>query len=200
MLDNAVMRARVAGVVEPVARGLLKVGLSPDTVTWLGATAVIVSSLAFIIPGHFLIGGIFFGVLALSDLLDGTMARISGTSGPWGAFLDSTLDRVVDAAVLGSVIVYYINHPAQSWIVPVGLLALVSAQLTSYIRARAESLGTTCKVGIGERFERSLILWVALMVQGFGLLVLPTAVALLALMSTITVVQRLVHVRNQLAT
>jgi len=198
MLDNASVRARVSVVVEPLARGLLRVGLKPDTVTWSGAIAVVLASIVLLPQGHFLLGGIIFGVLGLSDLLDGTMARLTNKAGPWGAFLDSTLDRVVDASVLGGVIAYYVVHPSPSWAVETGLIALVSAQLTSYIRARAESLDATCKVGIGERFERSLILWIALILQGLGINALPYALVVLAVMSVITVAQRIMHVRTQL--
>ncbi len=199
MLDNAKARAGIAGAIEPIARGLLRVGLSADAVTWIGAAAVVADSVFVIARGHFLLGATIYGLLSLSDLLDGTMARISGTSGPWGAFLDSTLDRIVDAAVLISITIYFVNEPTHSWVVPATLVALAMGQITSYIRARAEAVGADCHVGIAERAERSLILWIAMTVTGFGYNVLPAAIALLAIVSTITVAQRIVHVRKQLA-
>lgn len=199
MLDNAKARSVIAGGIEPIARGLLKIGLTADAVTWIGAFAVVAVAVVCIAPGQFVLGAVLYGLLGLSDLLDGTMARLSGTTGPWGAFLDSTLDRVVDAAMLIAIAYYFVQHPAQSWVIPVTLIALAAGQITSYIRARAESVGATCRVGIAERAERSVILWIALLLSGLHENILPFALAFLAIISSITVLQRILHVRKQLA-
>ncbi len=198
MLDNAQARSLAATIIEPAARGLLRVGLTPDMVTWLGALAVIANAIFVIAPGHWVLGAVLYGLLGLSDVLDGTMARLSGTSGNWGAFLDSTLDRVVDAAVLIAIAMFYYEHPQQNWILLTILIALTAGQLTSYIRARAEAVGATCRVGFAERAERSIILWLGMLLTGLGLNVLPFALVILAVASTITVAQRIVHVRKQL--
>lgn len=199
MLDNAKARSVLAGTIDPLARGLLKIGFTADAVTWLGAWAVVAVAAFVIAPGNFVLGAVLYGLLGLSDLLDGTMARISGTTGPWGAFLDSTLDRVVDAAMLIAIASYFVTHPSHAWVVPVTLIALAAGQLTSYIRARAEAVGADCRVGLAERAERSLILWFALLLSGLHNDVLPYALAVLALVSTITVIQRMLHVKKQLA-
>lgn len=199
MLDNAKARSLLAGTLEPVARGLLKIGLSADAVTWIGAIAVVSVAVFVIAPGNFVLGAVLYGLLGLSDLLDGTMARLSGTTGPWGAFLDSTLDRVVDAAMLIAIAMYFVVHPSYKWVVPVILVALIASQLTSYIRARAEAVGANCTVGIAERAERSLILWLALLLSGLHDDVVPFSMAFLALLSTITVAQRIWFVKKQLA-
>jgi CDP-diacylglycerol--glycerol-3-phosphate 3-phosphatidyltransferase len=198
MLDNAQARASMAKIVEPIARGLLRIGLTPDMVTWIGALAVVANSVFVIAHGHWVLGALLYGLLGLSDVLDGTMARLSQTSGKWGAFLDSTLDRIVDASVLIAIAVYYIAHPEQSWIPVVTLIALTAGQLTSYIRARAEAVGATCRVGFAERAERSLIVWLGMLLTGLGFNVLPYSLVLLALASSATVIQRIIHVRKQL--
>ena len=199
VLDNAKARSVIAGAINPIARGLLKMGLSADAVTWLGALAVVAVAAFVIAPGHFVVGAILYGLLGLSDLLDGTMARMSGTTGPWGAFLDSTLDRIVDSAMLIAIAYFYVINPAQQWIIPVAMVALVTGQITSYIRARAEAVGATCHVGIAERAERSVIIWLALLTSQLHANIVPFALVVLASLSTITVLQRIAHVRKQLA-
>jgi phosphatidylglycerophosphate synthase len=135
----------------------------------------------------------------LSDLLDGTMARLSNTAGPWGAFLDSTLDRVVDGAIYGSLIFYYVNADVINKKLVVALLiGLISAQITSYTRARWESLGVRGKVGLVERSERMIVLCTGLILTGLGFDVLATLIYFLAVASTITVIQRILFARKSL--
>ena len=200
MLDNAHARQVIAKSVDPVAHALVKMKVSPDAVTWIGALGTVVISAVFLAQGRFLLGGILITLLSLSDLLDGTMARLTETQSSWGAFLDSTLDRVSDAAVISAVIYFYAQANTTSGnAITAGLIALVMGQLTSYARARAEALGIDCKVGIAERAERSIILLTGIVVTGLGLNILPTCLWLLAIVSSITVGQRIFHVRNQLA-
>jgi CDP-diacylglycerol--glycerol-3-phosphate 3-phosphatidyltransferase len=150
--------------------------------------------------GKFLIGAILFGAFSLIDLIDGTMARMLGTAGDWGAFLDSTLDRISDSAVICALIYFYVNSATGSsqLAVVAGIVSLVMSLMTSYARAKAESLAAKCTVGIAERAERNLIIWVALLISGLFVDVIPYALVLLASVSTITVLQRILFVRKQL--
>jgi CDP-diacylglycerol--glycerol-3-phosphate 3-phosphatidyltransferase len=200
VLDNATARRSIARFIDPLARFLLGLKVTPDGITWFGCGATVFVAVAFLAQGHFLMGAILFGVFGLIDLLDGTMARMLGTAGPWGAFLDSTLDRVSDAAVLSALIFFYVESSSKNSELAViaGIVSLVMSLMTSYARAKAESLDAQCTVGIAERAERNLIIWIALMISGLYLDVMPYALVLLALASSITVVQRLLFVRKQL--
>jgi len=201
VLDNAHARRVIARSVDPVANRLVKLRVSPDAVTWAGAIGNLVISIAFVAQGKFLIGGILITVLSVSDLLDGTMARLLGTQSAWGAFLDSTLDRISDASIICAVIYFYAQTDSISTLrtMVAALIALVMGQLTSYARARAEGLGLECKVGIAERAERSIILLTGIIATGLGINVLPSCLYLLAVVTTITVGQRIWHVRKILA-
>ena len=200
MLDNAKARRSVARFVDPVARFMLRLKVTPDGITWFGCGATIVVSVAFLAQGEFLIGAILFGLFGLIDVLDGTMARMLGTAGPWGAFLDSTLDRISDAAVICALVYFYINANSENnnLATVAGIIALVMSLMTSYARAKAESLDATCTVGIAERAERNLIIWIALLISALVSDVMPYALVLLASVSTITVIQRILFVRKQL--
>ena len=200
MLDNANARAFWARIINPIAGSLIKLKVTPDTVTVLGAGLSVLTAFIFIPTGHLLAGAIILGICSLSDLLDGTMARQLGTASKWGAFLDSTLDRVVDASLLIAIALYFSHHhPVNNLLIAATIIALTAGQLISYIRARAEALGVEAKVGIAERAERTLIIWGALIFTGLGFNVLPAAIYLLALICIVTVVQRVIHVRKQLA-
>jgi len=200
VLDNANARRSVARIIDPVAKFLLRLKVTPDGITWFGCGATVVISFAFLAQGKFLIGALLFGLFSLIDLLDGTMARMLGTAGPWGAFLDSTLDRVSDSAVICALIYFYVNSEVsqRNVVVIAGIVSLVMSLLTSYARAKAESLDAQCTVGIAERAERNLIIWIALLVSGLVTDVMPYAFVLLAVVSTITVIQRMLFVRKQL--
>ena len=201
MLDNAHARQVIAKSVDPVALTLVKMKITPDAVTWAGAIGNLIVSVTLLAHGHFLLGGLLILVLSVTDLLDGTMARLLGKQSPWGAFLDSTLDRISDASVICAVIYFYAQMESEnaSRTMTAGLIALVMGQLTSYARARAEGLGVDCQVGIAERAERSLILVTGILVTGLGINILPTCLWLLAVVTTITVGQRIWHVRKLLA-
>ena len=200
MLDNANARRSIARFIDPVARTLVRLKVTPDGITWFGCGATIFISAAFLAQGKFLIGSILFGAFSLIDLLDGTMARMLGTAGPWGAFLDSTLDRVSDSAVICALIYFYVNSDGNNnqLAVNAAIVSLVMSLLTSYARAKAESLNAQCTVGIAERAERNLIIWISLLVSGLFSDVMPYAFVLLAVVSTITVIQRIFFVRKQL--
>lgn len=199
MLDNSTARKSVAKIIDPFAKKLVSAGVSPDTVTVLGALLSSLVAFAFIPSGHFLLAALLFGFCSLSDLLDGTMARMTNTASKWGAFLDSTLDRIVDASLLIALMLYFQrSEPKQNLVLIALVVALVSSQTISYVRAKAESLGAQASVGIAERAERSLITWLGLVMAGLGLNVLPFAIYALAAVSVITVVQRFLYIRKQL--
>jgi len=200
VLDNPKSRSSLAHLVDPVAKLLIKARVTPDALTWFGAGATLVISVVFLAQGDFLIGALLFGVFGLVDLLDGTMARMLGTSGAWGAFLDSTLDRVSDAAVICGICFYYANTdlPNSNLVVSAGVVALVMGLMTSYARAKAESLNAKCTIGIAERAERNILIWISLMITSLVTDVMSYAFVILAVVSTITVIQRIVYVRKQL--
>jgi CDP-diacylglycerol---glycerol-3-phosphate 3-phosphatidyltransferase len=198
VLNNPAARKAVSGLVEPVARGLLRMHVTPDAVTLVGTIAVVAVSLTFLPQGWFVAAVLVLFFLALSDLLDGTMARLSGTSGPWGNFLDATLDRLGDGAIFGGLALYGAFHD-QPWITAAATLALVTGQVTSYAKARAEAVGATANVGIAERAERLLIAAAATLLTGFGVpYVLPAALWLLGALGLVTIGQRIWTVRSQL--
>ena len=203
MLNNADVRGFFGAVVNPVARFMLKLGISPDAVTLVGALGAQISALALFTTGHFLLGSIIVLFFVLSDLLDGTMARMTGRTGPWGAFLDSVLDRMTDGILTGSVALYLAlqGHP---WSAGAAVVALVAGQVVSYAKARAESVGLDASGGIGERAERLIVLLTGTFLTGFGLhWALEVAVWLLAALSLFTVGQRVLSARRsaqQLAT
>jgi CDP-diacylglycerol--glycerol-3-phosphate 3-phosphatidyltransferase len=200
MLNNAAARKAVSGAVDPLARGLLRIGLSPDAVTVIGTVGTCAAALWFFPREQWVAGTLIITALVISDLLDGTMARMSGRSGPWGAFLDSTLDRVADGAIFGGVVLG-LAHAGDTLSAAAALLALVGGGVVSYAKARAESIGVECNVGIAERAERIIVLLLACFLTGLGVpYVLPIAVWLLAALTWITVGQRILHVRRQLRT
>lgn len=198
MLNNAAARRAVAGAVDPVARGLLRARVSPDAVTLVGTLGTCVGALAFYPRESWVAGTLVIVLFVFSDLIDGTMARMSGRSGPWGAFLDSTLDRVADGAVFGGVLLGLV-HAGDTLGAWAALACLVGGGVVSYAKARAESIGVECNVGIAERAERLGVALLAAFVHGLGVpYVLPVALAVLAVLTWVTVAQRVVHVRRSL--
>lgn len=196
---NKYARAFFTAVFTPVARLLLRLGVSPDVVTVVGTAGVSFGALYFYPRGELWWGTLFITAFVFTDLLDGTMARLSGRTSSWGAFLDSTLDRVGDAAVFGGLILYFTGMGDDDLTAALALACLILGFVISYAKARAESLQFTCDVGIAERADR---LVATLVTTGFVGLFLPTWVltvvlALLALASAITVLQRIGTVRTQ---
>lgn len=200
LLDNASARQVLSRIVNPVAKSLIRLRVSADAVTCFGAIATVVCAAVFVPSGKFLIASLTIGILTLSDLLDGTIARLTNSDSRWGAFLDSTLDRVVDASVLIAISAYFLaTAPTDDKAIVATAIALVMGQMTSYIRAKAEALGVQCKVGLAERAERTFVVWIALLVSGLGWFCLNYAMYFLAVITTLTVIQRVIHVRKQLA-
>jgi CDP-diacylglycerol--glycerol-3-phosphate 3-phosphatidyltransferase len=193
------VRPAVAKVLDPIGRALLRCGLTPDAVTVIGTVGVVTAALVLYPTGHLLAGTLVIAVLVLADSLDGTMARLSGRASPWGAFLDSVLDRFADAAIFCGLAVWLATQD-ELWGLGFTLAALVLGQVVSYSRARAEGLGAQAAVGIAERAERVIVVLLAAGLVGLGLptQVLVVAMAALAVLSAVTVGQRVIAVRRQL--
>lgn len=189
----------------PLGDLLLRLGVKPDWVTIVGTIGVSAGALWFFPRGQFLVGVLVIAVFVFSDIVDGYMARKSGQSSKWGAFLDSTLDRVADAAIFAGLVVYYSRDGAESDLgepelyLYLSLACLVLGSLTSYARARAESLGMTAKGGIAERADRLVAILAMTGLSGLFEAPLLREIALwvLALASLVTVFQRMIIVRKQ---
>ncbi|HVS67708.1 MAG TPA: CDP-alcohol phosphatidyltransferase family protein [Mycobacteriales bacterium] len=192
-------RPQINKVVEPIARKMVAIGITPDALTVVGTIGVSAGALAFYPRGKFFVGTLVITAFVFSDLMDGAVARVRGTSGPWGAFLDSTLDRVGDGAVFGALALWYAGDGNDTTLCAVALYDLVAGVVTSYAKARAESLGMTCNVGIAERSERLIAILVLTGLSGLFDVPVLRAIGLwgLAAATTITVIQRIVEVRRQ---
>jgi CDP-diacylglycerol---glycerol-3-phosphate 3-phosphatidyltransferase len=187
-------------VIEPVASWLVRRRVQPNTITIIGTLCTVVGGVIYAM-GHIMTAGWFLGLTALFDVLDGTVARRTGTSSTFGAFLDSSLDRLSDGFVLGGLAVFYATagpHHSPTMVV-VTLLGLVGAFMTSYTRARAEALGISMKeVGWLQRPERVVLLSAPQAFFGLALngWVLAVIITLLSVSAWITVIQRVTHVRD----
>jgi len=193
---SARLKPAVTRLITPVASAALRLGITPNAVTWIGAIAVVVSALYFYPRGEFFIGTVIICIMALSDLFDGTMARISQAgSSRWGGFLDSTIDRITDSAILVGALIYLISmDDPLSYVV---MTTLVTGILVPYIRAKAESFGIECSGGIAERTERLIISLAAIGFDGLGVpYILTAGMWLLAVLGTFTVAQRMLIVKR----
>src|SRR3954453_11171738 len=191
------LRPHAGRVVAPLARSLLRVGGTPDMVTVAGTVGAVVGAFVFFVRGSFLLGTLVVTVSVLTDALDGTMARMRGVSGNWGAFLDSTMDRIADASIFSALVLWYAGDGDSTVLLCVALFCLVAGVITSYAKARAEGLGMTANVGIAERTERLIAVLAGTGLTGIGLgPALAVALWLLAAASAITVGQRLVEVHR----
>jgi CDP-diacylglycerol---glycerol-3-phosphate 3-phosphatidyltransferase len=186
-------------IFTPVADALLRAGVSPDAVTVTGTLVVMVTALWAFPTGNLLLGSVIIALFALTDSLDGVMARRSGRSGPWGAFLDSTLDRFADAAIFAGLVLWYFGEGDSQPAAILALACLILGSIVPYARARAEGLGMTASGGIAERADRLFAVLIATALVGVGLsdVVLVVVLALLALASAVTVVQRMAMVHRQ---
>lgn len=198
MLDNARTRAIAAHILDPIAKVLLALRMSASSITVLGALGSIAVSVVLVAQGDFLLAAVLMLPLAGADAIDGTMARIAGTQGPWGAFLDSTTDRITDGAIFASIAWWFLRAGDTSAAIA-ALVALIAGFVTSYSRAKAESLDVECKVGIAERPERVGGVMLGIFLAGLGFdVMLPVLVYVIAVLSCITVLQRVLVVRRAL--
>lgn len=205
---NKYARAFFTRVLTPFAAFLLRRGVSPDAVTLIGTAGVAAGALVFFPRGEFFWGTITITLFVFSDLVDGNMARQAGVSSRWGAFLDSTLDRVADAAIFGGLALWYAGSGNDNALCAVAIFCLASGQVVSYTKARGESIGLPVAVnGLIERAERLVISLVAAGLSGlqiFGApswigVLLPIALWIVAAGSLVTLIQRVVTVRREAA-
>jgi CDP-diacylglycerol--glycerol-3-phosphate 3-phosphatidyltransferase len=169
--------------------------LTPNAISLTGLVLNVVAAV-LVWQEMFIVGGIAFIVGSVCDTLDGRYSRMSGKGTPFGAFLDSTLDRIEEGVVLTAIAVTFVDDKDKLAIAAV-VVAVLASLLVSYTRARAEALGVECKVGIANRAVRVVILSIGLLLADLG--VLAPAVYVLAGLGTFTVLQRIFHVRGQLA-
>lgn len=196
---NKYARAFFTKLFTPIARLLNALGISADVVTMIGTLGVCVGALGFYPRGEFLTGTLVITAFVFFDTLDGIMARMNNRSTRWGAFLDSTLDRIADASIFGGLVLWYAGGGANSVMAGLALACLILGMVVSYARARAEGLGMTANVGIAERAERLVLVLVATGFVGLGApeLLLKVVLIILAAASLLTVVQRVLEVRRQ---
>ena len=195
LMLTASLKPAVTRAINPIARGALAIGLTPNAVTFIGAIGLVTSALYFYPKGDFFIGTLVISFFALSDLFDGAMARIShkGASA-WGGFLDSTIDRITDSAILVGLTLYLVDADDPLTAVVIG--SLVFGSLVPYIRAKAESMQISCSGGIAERTERLIISLTAIGLEGLGVpFALAIGIWLLLILAVVTVIQRILIVK-----
>jgi CDP-diacylglycerol---glycerol-3-phosphate 3-phosphatidyltransferase len=196
-------RAAWTRVIAPIAAFFVRHNVSPDAITVVGTAGVVAGAIICYPQGWLWQGTVIILVFVFADMVDGEMARKTGRASKWGAFLDSSLDRLGDGAVFGGIALYFATGAASAFGWSLGwtaitVAALVLGQLTSYVKARAESLGFSTGGGLAARADRLLIIMLGALLAGFGVpYVLELAVSLLTLMSAFTVGQRIFAVRAQ---
>jgi CDP-diacylglycerol--glycerol-3-phosphate 3-phosphatidyltransferase len=177
-------------ITDPLVEVVSKSGITPNVLTIINLALNIVAAYV-IATSHFLLGGVLVLVSGLFDLLDGALARFTNQSTKFGAILDSTVDRISEAAILSGLLIWYIPRGASLEIVLI-FAALIGSFLVSYIRARAEGVGWQCQVGLFTRAERVIVLAIGLLINQVFI-----ALCVLVLFVFITVVQRLVYLWRQ---
>lgn len=191
---NIFARASVSRVTDPIGAWLLRRGLTPNAVTVLGTVGSVAASLWFVPRGELFVGAVLVTVFVLLDLIDGAMARAQGGGTRFGAVLDASCDRIADGALFAA-IAWWAFGADEHGLAAATLVSLVGAQVTSYVKARAEASGLSADGGIAERAERFIVALVGIGLHGLGVpYVLPVALYLLAALVTITVVQRILAV------
>ena len=196
---NKYARGFFGKLFTPLARILIRMGVSPDAVTIIGTLGVCVGALVFYPLGELFWGTVFITAFVFADMVDGLMARMLERSSRWGNFLDSTLDRLADGAVFAGVAIWFFTGGESPAIAIFALVCLLLGSLVSYARAKAESLGCTAAVGFAERSERLVAVLVFTGLTGLGLpeIVLLVVLVLLAAASLVTVIQRIMTVYRQ---
>jgi CDP-diacylglycerol--glycerol-3-phosphate 3-phosphatidyltransferase len=190
------LRPMFARLLTPVGEALARTPVTPNMITATGTVGVTAGALSLFPTGHLFAGTMVCWGFAMFDMLDGLLARLKGASGAWGAFLDSTLDRIGDAAVFAGLTIWA-ARAHQPVLAGVALYCLVIGGMVSYARARAEGLGVQADVGVAERSERLLVALVAAGLTGLGVpYVLPIGLWLVAVASTVTFGQRVLVVRK----
>lgn len=192
------VRVPLQRVLGPVGMALARRGVNPDVVTVVGAVAVSAAALVLYPRGELFWGSFTITIFVFTDMVDGALARARGRMGPWGAFLDSNLDRVSDAAVFAGLIWWFARGGDEPVLLALCVFCLVAGNLISYARARAEGLGLRGDVGVAERTERLIIVLTATGVSGLGVpYIQAVGLWLLAAVTSFTVGQRFVAVYRQ---
>ena len=188
---SAHLKPQVTRLINPVVKGAVRLGVTANGVTIVGAIGTVTAALYFYPRGDLFLGTLVICVFALSDLFDGAIARLTnGTGTQWGGFLDSTIDRVTDAAILIGVLLYMIDR--DNTVAILILISLVTGGLIPYIRAKAESMAIECSGGFAERTERIVISLSAIGFYGLGVdFSLLVGFGVLSFVGVITVVQRM---------
>ncbi len=194
---NTVARSAVSRLLNPLGAALGRRGVSPDAITVLGTAGVVVGSVVFAARGELFWGFVVVSISLLTDLVDGAVARATGRQSSWGAFLDSTMDRLADGAIFCS-LAYWLATQERWSAVIAALACLLTGFIVSYAKARAEGLGMTCNVGIAERAERLIIIGVGGVLAIAGVrLAIDGALWLLTVLAVITIGQRMTVVWRQ---
>ncbi|MGI8814762.1 MAG: phosphatidylinositol phosphate synthase [Pseudonocardia sp.] len=197
MLDNLVARASIARLTDPLARRLVRIGISADLVTALGTVGTVAGAVGFLARGWLLTGAAVVTAFALCDLLDGAMARAKKSGSQFGAVLDSTCDRISDGALFAGLVWWCLHAGDQPRTAIAAMISLVVGQVVSYLKARAEASGLSTCGGLVERAERLILALVGTAAEGVGVPgALGVALWLLAVGSAITLGQRLVAVHR----
>jgi CDP-diacylglycerol--glycerol-3-phosphate 3-phosphatidyltransferase len=188
------LRDPVAKIIAPLVKTLIKMRVSANLISTIGGLGSVVAALYFFPKGEFLIGVFWVAAFVLFDLFDGAVARASNKGvSKWGALLDSTLDRLSDAAIFIGALLYFIDKSDR--LVPVFLVATCASFMVSYIKARSESLGIECNGGLAERSERLIIALVAFGLHGLGVdYAMAIGIWVLAVISIFTMAQRMMIV------
>jgi len=198
LMISAHLKPQVTRLINPVVKMAVRAGITANGVTIVGAIGTLASAFYFYPQGDFFVGTLAICFFALSDLFDGAIARLTnGTGTAWGGFLDSTIDRVTDSAILIGVLLYMIDRDQKVCILI--LISLVAGSLIPYIRAKAESMSIECSGGFAERTERLIFSLTAIGLYGLGIdLSLLIGFALLSAVGVFTVLQRMVNVYRAL--
>ncbi len=196
MTDVADWRHKLADrFTTPTAKVLSKTGVTPNMLTVMGFL-VSVAAGVLIAKGYFLAGGLVVLFAGAFDLLDGPVARATGKTSRFGGFLDSTLDRLSEAAVLAGILAYYAFFEEGTWEPLLAYACFVGSVMVSYLRARAEGLGVKCEVGIFTRAERVIVMSIGLMFGQRYDLAIPIMLGIITVLAFFTVAQRLIHVQR----
>ena len=198
MLNGA--RPFFTRLMTPAGEALARTPITPNMVTVTGTVGLSASVLWGYPTGHLFLGTIVATFFVFTDMLDGVLARLKGTSGTFGAFLDSTMDRVADASVFSALAAWFVLGGHSRLLAGLSIFCLAAGTLVSYVKARAEGLGARANVGIAERPERMVITFVAVGLSGLGVpYVLPIGLWVLAVASVITLGQRIAVIHQQLS-
>src|SRR5947209_15464054 len=186
------LRPVMTRVFTPAGKALARTPITPNAVTVIGTIGVVGGALGLFPIGELFPGAFTCTIFVLLDMLDGVLARLKGTSGTYGAFLDSTMDRIADAGIFSGLVVWFMLGGRNPLLAGVCLFCLVAGNLVSYVKARAEGLGLRCDVGLIERPERMLISLIAVGVSGLGVpYILNVGLWALAVGSAFTFLQRM---------